>query len=113
MKWISRLLVAVVLMLAAGAAIAAAAKEEKIALDKVSGNVLEAAQKAVPGIKLTTEVEVEKDRKKGMVYEFKGTLEGKEYEIEVLADGKVLKIDQEKDDDEDDKDDQDDKDDDD
>lgn len=101
---------AVVLTLTAVVTVANAKKEEKMPLDTIPGKVLEAAQKAVPGIKLTPEAEVEKDRK-GIVYELKGTLEGKEHAIEILADGQVLKIEHEEDDVENDKDDQDDNDD--
>ena len=75
-----------------------AENEKEIPLDKVPTTVLEAAQKAVPGIKLT-EAEVERTIK-GLVYEIEGTLDGKEYEIEVSPDGKVLEI-KEEDDDED------------
>ncbi len=67
--------------------------EKDIPLDKVPTAVLEAAQKAVPGIKLT-EAEVERTIK-GLVYEIEGTLDGKEYEIEVSSDGKVLEIEDE------------------
>jgi len=99
MDRISKLLVAVALALMVGATVAHADDEEEIPLAKVPKNVLEAAQKAVPGIKLT-EAEVEKTRK-GLVYELEGTLDGKEYEIEISADGKVLEIEQEDDEDED------------
>ncbi len=98
MNWISRSLVAVVLTLIVGVTVAHAEKEEQIPLAKVPGKVLEEAQKAVPGIKLT-EAEVEK-ASTGLLYELEGTLDGKEYEIEVSADGKVLGIEQEEDDDE-------------
>ena len=67
--------------------------EKEIPLDKVPTAVLEAAQKAVPGIELT-EAEVERTIK-GLVYEIEGTLDGKEYEIEVSPDGKVLEIEEE------------------
>ena len=70
-----------------------AENEKEIPLDKVPTAVLEAAQKAVPGIKLT-EAEVERTIK-GLVYEIEGTLDGKEYEIEVSSDGKVLEIEEE------------------
>ena len=74
--------------------VTAFAEDEKdIPLDKVPTAVLEAAQKAVPGIKLT---EAEEERTlKGLVYEIEGTLDGKEYEIEVSSDGKVLEIEDE------------------
>ena len=70
-----------------------AENEKEIPLDKVPTTVLEAAQKAVPGIELT-EAEVERTIK-GLVYEIEGTLDGKEYEIEVSSDGKVLEIEEE------------------
>ena len=70
-----------------------AENEKEIPLDKVPTTVLEAAQKAVPGIELT-EAEVERTIK-GLVYEIEGTLDGKEYEIEVSSDGKVLEIEDE------------------
>ena len=70
-----------------------AENEKEIPLDKVPTAVLEAAQKAVPGIELT-EAEVERTIK-GLVYEIEGTLDGKEYEIEVSSDGKVLEIEEE------------------
>jgi len=96
MNEISRLLVAVVLTLMVGVTVAHAGEEEEIPLAKVPKKVLEAAQKAVPGIKFT-EAEVEKTRK-GLVYELEGTLDGKKYEAEVSADGKVLEIEEEDDD---------------
>ena len=98
MKVISRLLLAVILTLTVGITIARAEKEEDIPLDKVPEKVLKAAQKAVPGIKLT-EAEVEKTSK-GLVYELEGTSDGIEYEIEVSADGKIAKIEKDDDDDE-------------
>jgi len=70
-----------------------AENEKEIPLDKVPTAVLEAAQKAVPGIELT-EAEVERTIK-GLVYEIEETLDGKEYEIEVSSDGKVLEIEEE------------------
>ncbi|HIN26495.1 MAG TPA: cupin domain-containing protein, partial [Candidatus Marinimicrobia bacterium] len=70
-----------------------AENEKEIPLDKVQTAVLEAAQKAVPGIELT-EAEVERTIK-GLVCEIEGTLDGKEYEIEVSSDGKVLEIEEE------------------
>ena len=87
-------LAAAVLTLMAGVTVVHAEKgeDEEISLAKVPAKVLEAARKAVPGIKLT-EAEVEKTRK-GVVYELEGNVEGKEYEIEVSAEGKVLEIEQ-------------------
>ena len=99
MNRFSRLLATVVVTLTVGITVASAEKEEEIALSKVPEKVLEAAQKAVPGIKLT-EAEVEKTSE-GLVYELEGTLDGKEYEIEVSAAGKVLEIEQGEDEDKD------------
>jgi len=93
MKLACRLLVVVVLMLVFGTTVARSASAGEIALSKVPEKVLVAAQKAVPGIKLT-EAEVEKTHK-GLIYELEGTAEGKEYEIEVSAEGKVLKVEEE------------------
>jgi hypothetical protein len=90
MREICSALMAVVLMLIVGVMDANAGKEEDIPLSDVPEKVLEAAQNAVPGIKLT-EAEVEKTRK-GLIYEIEGILDGKGYEIKVSADGKVLKI---------------------
>ena len=58
--------------------------EKEIPLNEVPDVVLKAAQKAVPGIVLT-EAEVEKTSK-GVVYEIEGTLDGKDYEIELSSD---------------------------
>jgi hypothetical protein len=54
----------------------------------------EAAVKAVNGLVLT---EAEKELKGSeVVYELKGTAGGKEYEVKVTAEGKVLKAEEEK-----------------
>ena len=103
MNWFSMFLATVAVTLTVGISVASAGNEEEIALSKVPKKVLEAAQKAVPGIKLT-EAEVEKTSK-GLVYELEGTLNGKEYEIKVSAAGKVLKIEKDDDDDDDEDDD--------
>jgi uncharacterized membrane protein YkoI len=100
MNWFSMFLATLAVTLAVGISVASAGNEEEIALSKVTKKVLEAARKAVPGIKLT-EAEVEKTSD-GLVYELEGTLNGKEYEIKVSAAGKVLKTEIEDDDDEDD-----------
>ena len=53
--------------------------EKDIPLNEVPDVVLKAAQKAVPGIKLTeAEVETTPD---GVIYELEGKFDGKEYEI--------------------------------
>ena len=103
MKWFSMFLATMVVALAVGITVASAGNEEEIALSKVPKKVLEAARKAVPGIKLT-EAEVEKTSD-GLVYELEGTKDGKEYEIKVSAAGKVLKVEIEDDDDDDEDDD--------
>jgi uncharacterized membrane protein YkoI len=99
-------LLIIVLMFLIWTAIAMSDTNEEISLSRVPKKVLEAAQKAVPGIKLT-EAEIE-------VYELEGTLNGKEYEIEVTSDGEVLEVEVEGDaEDDEDKDDHEDHDDDD
>ncbi len=71
--------------------------EVKVPLDKVPEVVKEAARKAVPGIVLTAAYkEVERGK---TVYELKGKVGDKKYEIEVTPQGKVLEV--EKDDDDD------------
>jgi uncharacterized membrane protein YkoI len=77
--------------------------DEEIDLADVPQKVKDAAVAAVKGIKLT-EASVEQEDGK-TVYELEGTVDGKEYEIEVDEDGKVLEIEQEDDDDDDDDDD--------
>ena len=71
-------------------------KEEgkEIAVSQVPKAAIEAAQNAVKGINLT-EAEVEKEKVQ-MVYTLEGkATDGKEYKIEVTADGKVLEVSQE------------------
>jgi len=70
-------------------------KDEAIALSKVPEPALDAAKAAVPGIVLTgAEVEEEDGQ---TIYDLTGMAEGKEYEIEVTAEGKVLEIEQDDD----------------
>jgi len=64
--------------------------ETTIALSDVPGDVLAAAQEAVPGIEIT-EAESESTRS-GTVYELEGHVEGRYYEIEVTSDGEVLEV---------------------
>ena len=87
--------------------------DEKVALDQVPAAVKAAAEQAVKDIQLT---EAEKETKKGVViYELKGKVGDKTYEIKVGADAKVIKVkeakkdDKEEDGDDDDDDDKDDK----
>jgi uncharacterized membrane protein YkoI len=64
--------------------------EHEIPLTDVPAAALAAAERAVPGIRLTeAEVETEGGR---LVYELEGFLDGKEYAIEVTADGDVLEV---------------------
>ncbi len=81
---------------------AAEETEEEIALDKVPKVVLDAAAKRLPGF---TAKEAERETEDGVVvYELEGVAsDGKEYEIEISAAGKVLEVEvEEKDDDDDD-----------
>jgi hypothetical protein len=65
-------------------------QEIKIALDKVPAKILDAARKAVPGIQLACAA---KETEKGQtVYELVGTHQGRTYEIEIDAGGKVLEV---------------------
>lgn len=60
-------------------------EERDIAVSRVPAEVLEAARQAVPGFE-ATEAEIE------YVYELDGEANGREYEIEVSADGEVKEI---------------------
>lgn len=65
-------------------------KEKEIPLSQVPEAALTAAQGAVEGITLT---EAEMETEDGQtVYLLEGEAAGKEYEIEVTADGKVLEV---------------------
>ncbi|TKJ37031.1 MAG: hypothetical protein CEE38_09005 [Planctomycetes bacterium B3_Pla] len=81
--------------------------EKEIPLSEVPAAAVKAAQGAVEGVTLT-EAEVEEEDGE-TVYILDGTADGKEYEIEVTAEGKVLEVEEETEDDEeyDDKDDDD------
>lgn len=83
-----KIMTAAVLLFAATAVPARAERETEIALDKVPKVVLDAAEKAVPGIKLT-EAEFTTTAE-GRVYELEGVAGGKEYELHITAEGKVL-----------------------
>lgn len=73
--------------------------EKEIALSQVPREAVAAAQRAVEGITLTeAEIEEEDDC---TVYVLEGMANGTEYEIEVTADGKVLEVEQEAEDDDD------------
>ena len=68
--------------------------EEKIALDQLPAAVKKAAEEAVKGLVIT---EVEKVTKKdSQFYEVEGkAADGKEYEVKISPEGKVLKVEQE------------------
>jgi hypothetical protein len=66
--------------------------EKEISLSDVPVVAVNAAQQAVENITLT-EAGVEKEGR--TVYVLEGTANGKEYEIEVTTDGKVLDVEQE------------------
>ena len=71
--------------------------DEEVALAEVPPEILAAAREAVTGITFTeAEMEVERGQ---TVYELQGIADGKEYEIEVTAAGKVLKVEEEDEDD--------------
>ena len=76
--------------------------EKEIPLSQVPVVAVEAAQQAVENITLTEAAVEEEDGQ--TVYVLEGAADGKEYEIEVTADGKVLDVEQEdmNDDDDDD-----------
>jgi hypothetical protein len=75
-------------------------KEKDVPLSDVPAEALKAAQGAVDGITIT-EAEMEKEDGK-TVYVFEGQASGKEYEIEVTPEGKVLEVEEKaKDNDED------------
>ncbi|MHC4704743.1 MAG: PepSY domain-containing protein [Planctomycetota bacterium] len=73
--------------------------EKEIPLSEVPAAAMKAAQGAVEGIELT-EAEVEKEDGR-MVYDIEGTANGKEYTIEVTAEGEVLEVEEETEDDDD------------
>jgi len=74
--------------------------EKEIPLSQVPADAREAAQRSVPGITLT-EAEVEEQNGR-TIYELEGTADSIEYEIEVTADGKVLEVEQQDDEQDDD-----------
>jgi hypothetical protein len=65
-------------------------KEKEVPLSEVPADALKAAQGAVEGINIT-EAEMEKEDGQ-TVYVFEGDANGKKYEIEVTAEGKVLEV---------------------
>lgn len=74
-------------------------QEKDVPLSEVPQEALKAAQGAVDGITIT-EAEMEKEDGE-TVYLFDGELNGKEYEIEVTPEGKVLEVEEEAEEDED------------
>ncbi|MHC4206576.1 MAG: PepSY domain-containing protein [Planctomycetota bacterium] len=68
-------------------------KENEVPLSEVPAEALEAAQGAVDGVTIT-EAEMEKEDGE-TVYVFEGEANGKEYEIEVTPEGKVLEVEEE------------------
>jgi hypothetical protein len=74
-------------------------QEKEVPLSEVPAEALRAAKGAVDGVTIT-EAEMEKEDGE-TVYILEGEANGKEYEIEVTPEGKVLEIEEETDDDED------------
>jgi uncharacterized membrane protein YkoI len=74
--------------------------DEEVALSEMPESVVQAAHNAVPGIKLV-EAEIVQG-KKGLLYEIEGVLSGKEYEMLVTPEGKVLATSRDTGDDDDD-----------
>jgi uncharacterized membrane protein YkoI len=72
--------------------------EKEVPLSEVPQEALKAAQGAVDGVTIT-EAETEKEDGK-TIYIFDGEANGKEYEIEVTPEGKVLEVEEESDEDE-------------
>ena len=68
-------------------------QEKEVPLSEVPPEALEAAQGAVDGVTIT-EAEMEKEDGQ-TVYVFEGEANGKEYEIEVTPEGKVLEVEDE------------------
>ena len=74
--------------------------EQELALSAVPQAVKDAALAAVPGLVIA---EAETEQENGVtIYCIEGTAGGKEYEIEISADGQVLDIETEDDEDEED-----------
>ena len=73
--------------------------EKEIPLSQVPAAAMKAAEDAVENITIT-EAEVEEEDGQ-MVYDLEGIANGIEYEIEVTADGKVLEVKQEDEDNDD------------
>ena len=75
-------------------------EDKEVALSDVPANVIEAANKAVPGGKIK---EVEMEEEDGKVsYEVEKVVDGVEYDIEITADGIVKEVEKEDDEEDDD-----------
>lgn len=74
-------------------------EEKEVSAKGVPAKVIKAAKKAVPGIEIT---EAESATLDGtVVYEVEGKLNGKDYELEIDAEGNVLEMESGKNDEED------------
>jgi len=71
--------------------------EKEISLSQVPAAAMKAAENAVENITIT-EAEIEEEDGQ-VVFELEGITDGIEYEIEVTADGKVLEVEREDEDD--------------
>ena len=69
--------------------------EVEIPVSAIPDEVLSSVNKELPGIEIT-EAEIESNTE--LRYELEGTLDGKEYEIEIHPDGNIIEIEQEKED---------------
>lgn len=102
-KWIVIPAVAAIVLVGCATMEGENEREESIPLSEVPVPAIEAAGAAVDGIVLT-EAEIEEEDGQ-TVYELVGVANGKEYEIEVTAEGEVLEVEEEDEDDDDDDDD--------
>ncbi len=91
-----RLPIVLAAMVVVGCGTGRAGREKDIPVSDLPKVVLDAVQKAVPGIEIE-EAEVEKTSH-GLVYEVEGEAGGKEYELHISADGKLLSTEMEDDD---------------
>ena len=89
MKKSCRILLSALVLLGCVMVQGSLAEEQEVALKEVPKVVKKAARKAVPGIKFT-EAEKETTEEGVTVYELEGIADGKEYELKISADGKVL-----------------------
>jgi hypothetical protein len=87
-------LLALGLILAVAGRAAADEGGKNICPTKVPKKVLDAAKKAVEGIKITRACVEKEDGQ--TVYELSGKAEGKAWQIEVTAEGKVLEVEEKK-----------------